>query len=108
MLLFRKPRKDKPAPEAGDSLDKAAGILAGVILKRQRRLASYCGRCYGRLSARGKRVALLLFCLLFGAASLWCLVQGVLPGKTTAGQSSATDTLITEQPFLKDSIPLYP
>ncbi|MFT2010988.1 hypothetical protein ACMA1I_20110 [Pontibacter sp. 13R65] len=104
MLLFRKDHGKETVPETGGSMDKTAHTIAKAIVNRQGKLARCCSSRYESLSMRAKMAALLLFCFLFGGASLWFLAKGVWPERKQQRVINYSGSLPVPEPEPRDSI----
>ncbi|WP_114782986.1 hypothetical protein [Botryobacter ruber] len=110
MLLFRKHSDSTKQPEENNATDKAAGVIATAIVKRQKQLASFCSSRYEKLSLSGRKMLMLLFCFLFGGACLWLLVKGLWPEHKQSllnhMQNNYPGSLPLTEPDFRDSLNL--
>ena len=73
MFLFRKERKEQQAAVN----EKLAEKIAGKILCVQSGIAGFLNGKTKMLSTMGKKIILLVFCLVFGMLSLWILISAI-------------------------------
>jgi hypothetical protein len=64
-------KKNKDHKRVAD--DAIAAMLATVLVRLQTKLIARLQKLEARLSLRQRKLALLVFCLLFGLANIWIL-----------------------------------
>ncbi|RKR79981.1 hypothetical protein BDD43_0067 [Mucilaginibacter gracilis] len=72
--MWKLKRKQRPLSHKGEA---AAQGIANRIIKLQLRISGYLARKTQYWNTSSKLIALILFCLLFGGASLWLLIRSI-------------------------------
>lgn len=78
MLSFFRKEKISANTKQNAAQDKLANRIVSACIRWQQKWADFMQRRAERLSANGKRIALVLFCLVSGSLSLYLIANSLL------------------------------
>jgi hypothetical protein len=86
--------------------EKAANKIAGGLLKMQLAFSRTMNKRFDGMSAKRSKAVLILFCVLWGSASLYFIVLGVLskPSQTISIEQANTPAYFNKMGNIEDDV----